>query len=300
MSAAQPASPRAAAPRTAQRRLLALVLLSLLAFAGNSILCRLALKHTAIDPASFTLIRLVSGAIVLWLATLRASHRDGGAGDWPSACALAVYAAGFSFAYVSLSAPMGALLLFGAVQATMIGQAIWSGERLRGLQAGGLVLAVGGLVSLFLPGLDHAPPLTGAFLMCIAGMAWGVYSLRGRRPGNPTRINAGNFLRAALLAALLSACFYRSAALDATGVGYAIASGALASGLGYALWYAALPSLKATTAATLQLSVPPLAAFGGVLFLDEAISTRLIFASLAILGGIGLVLWQRRRSQGTG
>lgn len=280
-----------------QRRLFALVLLSLLAFAGNSILCRLALKHTAIDPASFTLIRLVSGAIVLWLATLRAGRREGGSGDWLSAGALAAYAAGFSFAYVSLPAPIGALLLFGAVQATMIGHAIWSGERMHAVQTCGLLIALGGLVSLFLPGLHDVPPPGGAALMCIAGIAWGVYSLRGRRSGDPTRTNAGNFLRAALMAALLSAWLHQTAAVDAAGAGFAIASGALASGLGYALWYAVLPSLKASTAATLQLSVPPLAAFGAVLFLDEPISTRLILASIAILGGIALVLWQRRRSQ---
>ncbi|MES2149094.1 MAG: DMT family transporter [Pseudomonadota bacterium] len=281
------------------RRLIVLVLLSLLAFAGNSILCRLALKQTTIDPASFTLLRLVSGAMVLWLATLRAGERQDGAGDWMSAGALAAYAAGFSFAYVSIPANTGALLLFGSVQATMIGHAIWSGERLHHVQTAGLLIAMGGLLSLFLPGLQHAPPIGGAFLMCVAGIAWGVYSLRGRRSGDPTRTNAGNFLRAALMALVLSLVLHDTAALDAAGVGYAIASGAVTSGLGYALWYAVLPSLKASTAATLQLSVPPLAAFGAVLFLDEAISMRLIVASVAILGGIGLVLWQRRRSQRT-
>jgi drug/metabolite transporter (DMT)-like permease len=282
-----------------QRRLVALVLLSLFAFAGNSILCRLALKHTAIDPASFTLIRLLSGAIVLWLATLRAGSHQGGSGNWLSACALAAYAAGFSFAYVSLPAPTGALLLFGAVQATMIGHAIWSGERMRPVQTLGLLIAGGGLVTLFLPGL-HAPAPGGALLMCIAGIAWGVYSLRGRNAGEPVRTNSGNFLRAALLAALLSVLLRERTAIDAAGAGYAVASGALASGLGYALWYAVLPSLKASTAATLQLSVPPLAAFGAVLFLDEAISTRLVLASFATLGGIALVLWQRGRSQDRG
>jgi drug/metabolite transporter (DMT)-like permease len=278
------------------RRLAALVIFSLLAFAGNSLLCRIALRETAIDPASFTLIRLVSGAIVLWLATLRpgAAGKDG-KGDWTSAVALAAYAAGFSFAYVSLPAPTGALLLFGAVQATMIGHAIWSGERMRPLQTLGLLVALGGMVSLFLPGLHEVPPVGGALLMCVAGIAWGVYSLRGRRGGDPTRTNSVNFMRATLVAAVLSAVLYQSARLDATGVAYALASGAITSGLGYALWYAVLPSLKSSTAATLQLSVPPLAAFGAVLFLDESISTRLVLASLAVLGGIALVLRERGR-----
>jgi drug/metabolite transporter (DMT)-like permease len=277
------------------RRLAALVIFSLLAFAGNSLLCRIALRETAIDPASFTLIRLVSGAIVLWLATLRPGAGRDGKGDWSSACALAAYAAGFSFAYVSLPAPTGALLLFGAVQATMIGHAIWSGERMRPLQILGLLVALGGMASLFLPGLNEVPPVGGALLMCVAGIAWGVYSLRGRRGGDPTRTNAVNFMRATLVAVALSAILYQSARLDAAGVAYALASGAITSGLGYALWYAVLPSLKSSTAATLQLSVPPLAAFGAVLFLDEAISVRLVLASLAVLGGIALVLRERGR-----
>jgi drug/metabolite transporter (DMT)-like permease len=166
---------------------------------------------------------------------------------------------------------------------------------MRPVQTLGLLVALGGMVSLFLPGLNEVPPVAGALLMCVAGIAWGVYSLRGRRGGDPTRTNAVNFMRATLVAALLSAILYQSARLDAAGVAYALASGAITSGLGYALWYAVLPSLKSSTAATLQLSVPPLAAFGAVLFLDEAISARLVLASLAVLGGIALVLRERGR-----
>jgi len=274
-------------------RLAAVTALAMIAFAGNSLLCRAALAHTGIDPASFTTLRLVSGALTLWLvAGLTRGARTGG-GNWPSALALFGYAAGFSFAYVSLPTATGALLLFGAVQATMIGHGLWRGERLRGWQAVGLVLALGGLVGLLLPGLT-APPLAGALLMLGAGVAWGVYSLRGRGAGDPTRVTAGNFLRAAPIAAGLSLVTLGSASLDGAGAGYAVASGALASGIGYAIWYTALPALRATSAATVQLSVPVIAAVGGVLLLGESVTPRLVLASVAILGGIALVILERR------
>lgn len=258
------------------------------AFAGNSLLCRLALQSTSIDAASFTAIRLVSGALVLWLLiSLRRDAQPGG-GNWLSALALFAYAAGFSFAYLSLSAATGALLLFGAVQATMIGHGLWKGERLHGWQLPGLILAMGGLVGLLLPGLS-APPLGGSILMLFAGMAWGVYSLRGRTAGAPLNVTAGNFARAAPIATALAILNLEHASVDGIGFVYAIASGALASGIGYAIWYTALPSLKATSAATIQLSVPVLAAVGGLVFLGEPLTVRLVLASLAILGGIALV-----------
>ena len=270
-------------------RIFFLTLLTMIAFAGNSVLCRIALKHTGIDAASFTSIRLVSGAAVLWtLATFFGSNRTG-RGNWISAFALFAYAAGFSFAYTTLTAATGALLLFGAVQATMIGHGLWAGERLHKQQLAGLMLAFGGLVGLLLPGLS-APPLVGSVLMLIAGAAWGVYSLRGKGAGDPTRITAGNFLRAMLFAVLLSVSLYPSANLDIVGAGYAVASGAVASGLGYAIWYSVLPALKATTAATVQLSVPVLAALGGIIILGESLTVRFVSASLAILGGIALVI----------
>ena len=275
-------------------RTMTLTALAMLAFAGNSLLCRMALKTTAIDPASFTTLRLLSGALVLWLL-VRVRERRGtyaADGNWPSALALFAYAAGFSFAYVSLSAATGALLLFGAVQATMIGHGLWAGERFQRLQWVGLVLALVGLLGLLLPGLS-APPLAGALLMLGAGVAWGIYSLRGKGAGDATRVTAGNFLRAAPLAALLSVAMLHSASVDSAGVWYALASGAFASGMGYAIWYTALPALKATQAATVQLSVPVIAAVGGVVLLAEPLSLRLVLASVAILGGIALVILEK-------
>ncbi|MGA9992656.1 MAG: DMT family transporter, partial [Thiobacillaceae bacterium] len=221
----------------------------------------------------------------------RSAHA--GSGTWLSAFALFVYAAGFSFAYLSLPAATGALLLFGAVQATMIGHGVWAGERLLKLQLVGLLLALGGLVGLLLPGLS-APPFPGSVLMLSAGVAWGVYSLRGKGAGDPIRVTAGNFLRAVPIAAALSVLMHGSASLDSAGLGYAVASGALASGIGYAIWYTALPALKTTHAATVQLSVPVIAALGGIAFLGESVSLRLVLASVAILGGIALVILERQ------
>ncbi|SDZ99817.1 DMT family transporter [Acidovorax soli] len=275
-------------------RLAALTVLAMLAFAGNSLLCRAALQHTPIDAATFTTVRLVAGAVALWLLVALRRKQAWRAGNWLSAVALFVYAAGFSYAYLSLPAATGALLLFGAVQATMIGHAWLKGERLAPAQLGGMGLAFGGLAGLLMPGMS-APPMAGAALMLAAGAAWGIYSLRGRGGGNPIEITAGNFLRAAPMALLLSAVAWEHAAWSSAGLGYAAASGALASGMGYALWYTALPGLRATQAATVQLSVPVLAAFGAVLLLDEAATLRLVLASVAILGGIALVIWNKRK-----
>jgi drug/metabolite transporter (DMT)-like permease len=296
-------------------RMPALTALALVAFAANSLLCRAALAHTRIDAATFTTVRLLSGAIVLGLIAWRRapavqtamaagsatptsppsgiwSARARFGGDWAAAAALFAYALGFSFAYVQLPAAAGALLLFGAVQATMIGWALWQGERLRALQIVGLVVACGGFAGLLLPGLS-APPLAGALLMVVAGIGWGAYSLRGRRAASPLAATAGNFLRTVPMALLASAWFAHSARLDPAGIGYAIASGALASGLGYAIWYAVLPSLTGATAATVQLCVPVIAAAGGIAFLGEPLTPRLAAASVAILGGIALVTARR-------
>ena len=274
-------------------RIFSLTLLAMLAFAGNSLLCRAALNQTNIDAASFTTIRLISGAATLWLVVRLTAGSRAGAGNWISACALFAYAAGFSFAYVSLPAGTGALLLFGAVQATMIGYGIWSGERLSPLQLVGLALALGGLIGLLLPGLS-APPVQGSLLMLAAGVAWGVYSLRGKGVGDPSRVTAGNFLRAAPIAAVASLAMIDVASVDSAGFWLAVTSGALASGVGYAIWYTALPALKATSAASVQLSVPVIAALGGIAFLGEALSLRLLLSSLAILGGIALVILEKR------
>lgn len=279
-------------------RIITLTSLAMIAFAGNSLLCRIALKHTSIDAASFTTIRLISGAVILWLVVRMRHGTQTGAGNWLSAFALFVYAAGFSFAYMSLSAATRALLLFGAVQATMIGYSIWAGERLLTLQFIGLLLALGGLVGLLLPGLS-APPLYGSILMLGAGVAWGVYSLRGKGGGDPTKVTAGNFLRAVPIAVTLSIFMLNGSSLDTTGFWFAVSSGALASGLGYTIWYTALPALKAVNAATVQLSVPVIAALGGIVFLGEALTLRLVFASAAILGGIALVILVRQRANVT-
>ena len=270
-------------------RIVVCTVLALVAFAGNSLLCRAALAHTRIDAASFTTVRLLSGAVVLCsLVWLRGAVRAG-RGNWLSALALFAYAAGFSFSYLHLTAAAGALLLFGAVQTTMIGYGIWSGEQMRWLQIVGLILACCGLVGLLLPGLS-APPLTGALLMLGAGAAWGIYSLRGRRGGDSLKVTAGNFTRTVPMALVLSLLLSARTSLDPAGLGYAFLSGALTSGVGYAIWYTALPALKSTTAATVQLSVPILAAVGGVVFLGESVSLRLLVASVAIIGGIALVV----------
>ena len=264
------------------------------AFAGNSLLCRLALKQTSIDAASFTFIRILSGAVALWFIVNMRQGTRGRAGSWLSALALFAYAAAFSFAYLTLSAGTGALLLFGAVQATMISCGLRKGESLRVRQCLGLAFALGGLVVLLFPGLS-APPVSGSILMLAAGVAWGVYSLRGKTAGDPASATAGNFLRAVPLAAALSIAFLPWAQLDGAGIGYAILSGALASGVGYAVWYTALPGLKAASAATVQLSVPVLTAAGGIILLDESITLRFLFASVAVLGGIALVVIEKRR-----
>lgn len=266
-----------------------LTALALTAFAGNSLLCRLALKDTSIDAASFTAVRLVSGAVALYLIVRLRKSTVKLAGNWPSALALFLYAAAFSFAYMSLPAATGALILFGAVQATMIGYGLWAGERLSIRQIFGLLLAFGGLVMLMMPGLA-APPLQGAILMGSAGVAWAVYSLRAKGTEDPTGTTAGNFIRAVPLAIGLCAIMFSQQALDGTGLVYAIFSGALTSGIGYAIWYAVINKLNASSAASVQLSVPALAAFGGIVFLGEPVTPRLLIASSAVLGGIALVI----------
>jgi drug/metabolite transporter (DMT)-like permease len=270
-----------------------LTLVAMLAFAGNSLLCRLALKDGQIDAASFTAIRILSGAAVLAALVSVRGTNPLAAGSWRSAAALFVYAAGFSFAYLGLSAATGALLLFGAVQATMMVYGLWRGERFNGWQIMGLALASAGLLMLLLPGLV-APSLSHGLLMASAGVAWGVYSLRARGAGDPTAATAGNFVRAAALAAAMGLAFLPWAEFTWRGMLYALASGALTSGLGYVIWYRALQGLAATTAASVQLSVPVLATLGGVVLLAEPVTPQLVYASLALLGGLGLVILARK------
>lgn len=281
-------------------RLTLLTMVTMLCFAGNSVLCRLALRQTSIDAASFTTVRLVSGALMLALlvygrhhfrsvVSASSSRFNGFGGNWLSALALFVYACAFSFSYHKLSTGIGALLLFGAVQATMILTGLWLGERLNTRQVIGLLLALTGVIAILSPSLD-APPLGSALLMLASGVAWGVYSLRGRGVADPTDETAGNFLRAALMSALLSGVLLAQQRLDALGLLYALLSGAVTSGLGYAIWYAVVPRLSRTRAATVQLSVPVLAALAGVLFVQEPITLRLLLTSTAVLGGIALVV----------
>ncbi|MDP3307052.1 DMT family transporter [Methylotenera sp.] len=280
-----------------------LTTLALIAFAANSLLCRLALTQSffdkpAIDAASFSLIRLASGAITLWLIVSLSQPKNAEKsakqfdGNWLSACMLFLYMVGFSFAYLSLSAGVGALILFGAVQATMLLAAILSGERPYRVEWFGLLLALLGLIYLVLPGLA-APPLLGSVFMTIAGVAWGFYSLRGRNVTSPLSATTGNFIRAVPLVTVVFVLSFKHVHISTAGALPAMLSGALASGVGYAIWYAALRGLSAARAATLQLAVPVLAAMGGVLFLSEAVSLRLVIAALMILGGVGLAVLGR-------
>jgi drug/metabolite transporter (DMT)-like permease len=290
-------------------RIVALTTAALVGFAANSLLCRAALGDGSIDAASFTTIRIAAGAITLALLARVPLLR--GPGSWASAGALFAYAAAFSFAYLRLTTATGALVLFAMVQATMIGVSVARGDRPRALEWVGLALAAGGLVALTAPGLEAPDPL-GAGLMATAGIAWGVYSLRAqgakRRPyddpgahktANPLAVTADNFARSVPLAAVLLAIAVPLDGGHATGRGavLAIASGAIASGIGYSLWYAALPHLAAARAAIVQLSVPVLAAAGGVIALGEVVTLRLAGAAAAILGGVAIALVARRRAK---
>ncbi|WP_430461754.1 DMT family transporter [Thalassolituus sp. LLYu03] len=272
-------------------RLALLTCLTMVAFAANSVLNRLALAQTDSDALLFTFVRLLAGAVFLALLVRVRSAKESGqsrtAGNWPSALALLTYAAGFSLAYRELSAATGALLLFGAVQVSMISVGLVRGERPGVWQLAGLGLALAGVVWLLLPGAT-APGALSAALMILAGVAWGVYSLRGRGASDPTAATAGNFLRASVLA--LAVLPWVDWSRSADGLVYALLSGALASGAGYALWYAVLPHMKSATAATVQLSVPVITALAGVLLLGELLSVRLMVASVLTLGGIALYI----------
>ena len=266
-----------------------LIVFAMLAFAGNSLLCRVALRDTSIDAATFTSIRLASGALLLAILLRARGKRPTAAGSWPMAAMLFGYAVCFSFAYRDLTAATGALLLFGAVQLTMTTYGLFSGERLQGLRLVGVLVAIAGLVWLLLPVLS-APPYLAAALMLAAGLAWGIYSLLGRKAGDPTAATGGNFIRTVPFAAVISLAAAAEASPDPMGLFYAVVSGAVTSGLGYVLWYAALPALTATSAATIQLCVPAIAALGGAVLLAEPITARLLLASAAILGGIALTI----------
>jgi drug/metabolite transporter (DMT)-like permease len=274
-------------------RTAAFTIAALAGFAANSLLCRAALGGGHADAATFTTIRLVSGALALGILAGRGPAAIVQGGRWASAAALFAYAAAFSFAYVRIGAAVGALLAFGAVQATMILWALRSGERPRAAEWAGIALAVVGLAVLVAGGLS-APDPVGAALMLIAGIAWGVYSLIGRTTVRPLETTAGNFARAVPLTLALSLVMPGATHASLRGVLLACASGAIASGVGYSLWYAALPALTATRAAVVQLSVPVLAALGGVLLLGESLTMRLALSGAAILGGVSLAIAGRQ------
>ena len=283
--------------RASSLQVVLLTTLAMIAFASNSLLNRLALGQKAIDPISYTTIRLTSGAIMLFLiASLQ--RKNGRAilrGSWISAALLFLYAITFSFAYLSLSAGSGALILFGSVQVTMVLVALRGGEHPQLMEWIGLGLALGGLVYLVFPGLA-APSWLGSALMLVAGIAWGFYSIRGRGSQNPLADTAGNFVYAAPLILALRLIMFADIQFSTRGMMLAALSGALASGVAYVIWYAALRGLTTTRAAIVQLSVPVIAAWGGVLFLAEIVSTRLLLAGLLILGGIGLSVLSRGKN----
>lgn len=270
---------------------------ALVAFAFNSILCRLALGNELIDASSFTTIRLLSGAITL-LIILSVSSKNKTEnlkrGNWFSAFFLFGYAICFSFAYIGLTTATGALILFGMVQATMIISALVQGERPKLLEWFGLILALGGLIYLVFPGLE-SPPIISSILMALAGVAWGFYTLRGKSSKNPLADTTGNFIRTIPFVVLASLPFIYQIKISPNGILFAVLSGAIASGIGYAVWYAALKYHTATRAAILQLSVPVIAAVGGLIFLSELISMRLVISSILILGGIGLVIVAKKK-----
>ncbi len=273
-------------------RVALLTSLALIAFAGNSVLCRLALADGSIDAASFSTVRLVSGAIAL-LLILHAGNRGtrpASFGSWMSAAMLFIYAVCFSFAYISLDTGIGALILFGMVQATMVAGALWAGDRPSVAEWLGWLFAVSGFVYLVSPGLT-APSLSGSVLMGIAGIGWGIYSLRGRNEPFALAGTTYNFVRSVPLVIVVSAVSLKEMHLSANGIVLAIMSGAITSGIGYAIWYTALRSISSMQAAMVQLSVPVLAAAGGVFFLAESVTLRLIVSGLLILGGIFLAIF---------
>jgi len=264
-------------------------MLALIAFAANSVLCRVALRNGAIDPASFSTIRFASGALTLLAITSFTGKRALAAGSWTSAGILFLYAIPFSFAYTRVSAAAGALILFGVVQLTMITAGLWKGERPRPLQWFGMGLSIAGLIYFLLPGIG-TPSLPGAAMMSLAGFGWGAYSLRGRMTANPLAQTTSNFVRTVPLLLCASLLTISQFHIEGVGALFAAISGVMASGAGYVVWYSALRGLTATRAAVVQLAVPILAATAGVVFLGEMLSPRLVLSSALVLGGIAIAI----------
>jgi drug/metabolite transporter (DMT)-like permease len=280
----------------ARLRITGFTAFALIAFAANSVLCRLALGEGLIDAASFSTVRLVAGALVLLLVRVAGkTDRAAESGNWTSAFMLFLYAVTFSFAYISLNTGTGALILFAAVQATMITFAICKGERPGIVGILGLFIALAGLTYLVFPGLT-APSPAGAVLMALAGVSWGIYSLRGRGSVSPLAVTTDHFLRSTPFVILISLIFFQSLHVTVAGAYLAVLSGGLTSAIGYVIWYAALRDHSATRAALVQLLVPLLAALGGVGLLDEPLTLRLVFSSFMIIGGVALALTKRENT----
>lgn len=265
--------------------------LALIAFAANSVLCRLALAEPLMDAASFTVIRLLSGALVLFLLLVLQQKPavENARGSWSASVMLFVYAAAFSYAYISLDTATGALILFGSVQVTMVLKTMWSGYRLNALEWSGLILAFVGFAYLMLPSVS-TPSLVGFVLMLVSGIAWGLYTLQGRDSKFPLWDTAYNFIRTIPMVVVLLLCSLKQAHFSDEGIFYAVLSGAVASGLGYTIWYMALVGLVPTQAAVLQLLVPILAALGGVMIVDEPLTQQFIVATALVLSGTYLVI----------
>ena len=268
--------------------------LALIAFAANSVICRLALKDGAIDPGLFTSIRLSSGAAVLIALVFLSKNRrhEKSKGSWTSAGMLFLYAAAFSYAYVSLETGIGALIAFGVVQITMIASSLISGYKMNGMEWLGILLALAGFLYLLLPGAS-APSLSGFILMSLSGIGWGIYSLRGKKSKHPLVDTAYNFLRSLPFLILLIYFLAQESNYSTKGILLALLSGIVTSGIGYTIWYTALKGLNSIQASIVQLLVPVLAAIGGVIFIGELISLRLMASSLMILGGILLLIIKR-------
>jgi drug/metabolite transporter (DMT)-like permease len=272
-------------------RTLFFTVLALTAFAANSVICRMALSQKAIDPASFTGIRLISGALVLILLVSITNRKNNAAvkGSWWSGAILFLYAITFSFAYISLDTGTGALILFAAVQITMITYALITGKKMNLKEWLGVLMAFAGFIYLVFPGVT-APSLNGLLLMTLSGIGWGIYTLRGKGSANALQVNAYNFLRTLPLVGIMFLFSLKQIQVTNEGIILAILSGAVTSGVGYTIWYVALRGLTAVQASVVQLLVPVIAAAGGVIFLSEILNLRLILAAVLILGGIGLVV----------
>jgi len=272
--------------------------LALIAFAANSVLCRLALGESAIDASTFTIVRLLAGAIVLTvimsISKIKSNSNTNSStkGSWPASIALFIYALTFSFAYVTLDTATGALILFGSVQIAMILMSIFSGNRLHISEWFGMAIAFTGFVYLILPGVT-TPSVIGFLLMTVSGIAWGIYTLKGRGSKNPIMDTAFNFLRTMPFVIILAIVTFKYAHYSSEGILLAVLSGSIASGIGYMIWYSALSGLSVTQAAVLQLLVPVIAAVGGSIFVSESISFRLTVSSAMILGGILMVVLGR-------